>query len=253
MIKAEVIHDSIANGKRISTLVCTYPRFIHAEFMTHRVFSRNASSSRAIPVAKLIAAAMERTVIPLHWGKNQKGMQADEEVSDSVKSLATTSWLMARDCAVAAAKELVDYGIHKQIANRLLEPFTTITVIVTATEWSNFFALRCHKDAEPHMRYLAEAMRESLASSSPVERLLHHPYHEDPLVSAARCARVSYLNHDGTEPSVDKDLVLAEMLRQSGHMSPFEHQARAFTDPDCAFGNFKGWIQYRKTLPNESR
>lgn len=253
------------DGKRIYTLQLRYPRFFHAEFMTHRMFSRNASSSRAIPVEKVIADVMNDPAMPLHWGKNQAGMQAREEHSELVWSDHVsgrvdpkTAWLNARDWAVRAAQGFSQAGYHKQFVNRLLEPFAHIEVIVTATEWDNFFALRLHPDAQPEIQVLARAMRDAMENCS-IQRLgageWHLPYasHEEgPRVSAARCARVSYLNHDGTKPDAPKDIVLANRLFESGHMSPFEHQAQVAGDPDTSFFNLRGFRSFRMDIEHAS-
>lgn len=281
-IRAEVVADSVSpEDVRLTTLQLRYPRFVHAEFMTHRVFSRNASSSRAVPVRRVIEQVRHDPVVPLHWGRNKLGMQAGEELSGPERARAVKAWLHARIEAVEYAEALVETGAHKQIVNRLLEPFSHIDVVVTATEWSNFFALRCHEDAEPHMRMLAEAMRDAMANSDP--RILtydewHLPYVGEAeqaglntalaiACSVARCARVSYQNHDGTEPELDGDLALYERLVGSHpmHASPAEHQARpdklvptlnasapAWMSPHF-HGNLRGWVQYRKILPGESR
>lgn len=275
-ISAKVIADSVnGHGDRLTTMQLRYPRFIHAEFMTHRQFSRNASSSRAVPVARLITDIIKDPAMPLHWGKNQKGMQADEECDTLItgvqadgKHVAVSNkqaWLMAMECAIEFARSFDEAGYHKQIVNRLLEPFSHINVIVSATEWSNFFALRLHKDAEPHMRMLAEEMLKAMEESVPREaglNYIHAPYagdltlQQDKLpASVARCARVSYLTHDGKEPDLESDKALALKLIGSHplHASPAEHQAW----PDdrresrSMWGNFTGWIQYRKTLPGE--
>ena len=277
-ISANVVCDSVnPYGKRIVTLELRYPRWIHAEFMTHRVFSRNASSSRAVPVERMIAEVTDDPAVPLHWGKNQKGMQAREEADARVDlfyggEIAKTrgeAWLMARDMAVDAARAFAKAGYHKQIVNRLLEPFAHISVVVTATEWDNFFALRCHPDAEPHIQMLARAMQRAMASSEPRELNFgewHLPYFKSEegvrllvkdsrLVSAARCARVSYLNHDGSKADVESDLKLAYQLMKDGHWSPFEHQATpAGKKSDPALNaNFIGWAQSRQVLEAEGR
>lgn len=152
-ISATIIADSIgAQNHRLTTMLLRYPRCIHAEFMAHRVFSRNASSSRAIPVERLIADVERDPFVPLHWGKNQKGMQAHEEcdASLSLKDLGTgelwsinreEAWLNLMEEAVRVAKAFSDAGYHKQIVNRLLEPWAHINVLVTGTQWSNFLAL----------------------------------------------------------------------------------------------------------------
>jgi thymidylate synthase ThyX len=288
VISAKIIADSASsNGDRITTMQLVYPRFIHSEFMTHRVFSRNASSSRAIPVFKIIQAIRETPALPVSWGKNQKGMQANEDVDYDTRCRAEAVWLNGANEAINTAQALVDLGVHKQIANRVLEPYAHITVIVTATDWDNFFELRRHKDAQPEIHELADRMFEAMEESKPTVLTedgpgsWHAPYinmgdwakigawgrvqfasqptqceadygdlqamteHHVLLVSAARCARVSYLNHDGTSPDLEKDIALANSLSESGHWSPFEHQACACSR-DCGsyHANFKGfWSQ----------
>jgi thymidylate synthase ThyX len=234
----------------------TLPRIVLPEFNTHRVFSRNSASSRAIPVNKMIDKAVNDPFIPSYWGKAQKGMQAFVELSKAQKDEAIQVWLRARDKAVEEAKELLDIGVHKQLANRLLEPFLWHVIVVTATEWDNFFKLRIHADAQPEIMYAAEAMKKALDSSEPqiieegewhmpfVRLELVPPWIDARMASAARCARVSYLNHDGKE-SYESDNDLATRLLESGHLSPFEHVA---TPGDKDTGNFKGWTQFRQVV-----
>jgi len=264
-ITSTVIADSISSyGKRITTLQLTYPRFIHSEFMTHRVFSRNAASSRAIPVAKMIEQVRTDPAMPIYWGLNQPGMQASKEYDDPV--VAETQWFVAARNASYQAEELAKLGLHKQIVNRVLEPFQWMHTIVTATEWDNFFELRCHSDAQPEFQALANAMRTALGESVPVERCgdmrchgaWHLPYVSDDerasiatstltKLSAARCARVSYLKHDGTAPNGAEDTALFEKLvgGKPLHASPIEHQAWAAGAEDRNSRNFFGWHQYR--------
>jgi hypothetical protein len=282
-ISAKIIKDSISEvGARITTLQLMYPRFIHAEMLTHRVFSRNASSSRAIPVKKMIEMVRSEPAMPIHWGANQPGMQASEQLVGERLDVAKSAWMMAAKAAADIAETMMETGLHKQVANRILEPFQHIHVIVTATEWHNFFALRAHPDAQPEIQALAVAIREAMDASVP--KLLHEgewhlPYVTDedflaieqhignPLnrngvvemakkVSAARCARVSYLMHDGSKPSIEKDLELYERLvgGEPIHASPVEHQAtpdfhnwEGWENPHL-HGNFVGWIQYRKEI-----
>lgn len=258
-ITAKVIAHSRAEGSPdLITLECRYPRFIHAEFMTHRVFSRNASSSRAVPVARMIQDVLDDPAMPVAWGSNKPGMQAGDELPHW--EIARDCWLDAKDAAVHRANEMMNLGAHKQIVNRILEPFAHISVVVTATEWDNFFMLRCHPDADPTMRALAEAMRDAIEGSAPRHAEWHLPYVSDgelwahgadvsALISAARCARVSYLNHDGTAPDIDKDLALAKRLLDSRHMSPFEHQSHA--TPGHPGRNFNGWTQHRAMIDGE--
>jgi thymidylate synthase ThyX len=267
IITAKVVEDSIAeNGVRLTTMQLTYPRFIHAEFMTHRVFSRNASSSRAIPVAKMIEQVRTNPAMPIHWGKNQPGMQANEELQGEERLQAIRQWKLAAERAADSANIMNMIGAHKQVANRILEPFQYMHVIVTATEWENFFELRAHPDAQPEIHALALVMRTAKEQSAP--RYLHDGqwhlpyvklverarYHGDTdlllKLSGARCARVSYLTHDGQEPEVEKDVALYERLVGSRplHASPIEHQATPMESAHHWSGNLRGWMQHRKIL-----
>lgn len=283
-------------SKRIDTLLLRYPRFIHAEFMTHRLFSRNASSSRAIPVEKLIQSAIDEPAIPLHWGKNQKGMQADGEHDAHVEVEAAQdslngepwvmgrqeAWLSARDDAVEWARRFTQAGYHKQIVNRLLEPFTHITVVCTSTNWSNFLHLRDHPDAEPHMQMLARAVREALDGAE-VQKLKPGEWHlpfvseaerkdaqfgpsQSPginsllALSVARCASTSYKTVDGFDMTIDRAVALHDKLVAADplHASPCEHQAQVPAKGEGwkggLGGNFgAGWCQYRKMLEGECR
>ena len=264
-----VLRDSVSPDKlRLTTLEVTLPRIVLAEFNTHRVFSRNSASSRAIPVEKMLKRVEEDPFVPIYWGKNQKGMQADEELSQDLIDAAEETWLAARDHAVYRVKQMVAIGVHKQIANRMLEPWLWHTIIVTSTEWGNFFGLRRHKDAQPEIKRGADVMWEAYQASfpSPVNYGDWHLPLVEPdeafdlqvkgidvrKVSAGRCARVSYLTHDGKrDPQADIDL--CERLIASGHMSPLEHVARPLADNewpyDCA--NFRGWMQFRREIPHE--
>lgn len=260
MITAKIIADSIWNGQRLTTMQLKYPRFIHSEVMTHRVFSRSASSSRAVPVEKTIQQVIDNPAIPIHFGLNQKGMVADKEAPETIQKIALTEWLTARDMAVARAKRLSALGIHKQVVNRILEPFQLIDVVITATEWDNFFELRLASDAQPEIRELAVQMREAMDTSTPKQTSIHLPYVTEAEIetiingfdgytklqeiSAARCARVSYKNHDQTDPVVERDYALAQTLWEHKHLSPFEHTAR-YGSKDTWYANFKGWQSYR--------
>lgn len=260
---ATILEDSISpdTGIRLVTMACTYPRYIHSEFMTHRVFSRNASSSRAIPIAKQIAMVEAHPVMPLEWGSNKPGMQAGDQLDTIHRTQAQNLWLLAMREAVRKAKALQELNVHKQLVNRLLEPFAWITVIVTATEWDNFFALRISELAQPEICDLAKKMLSAMTESTPTLRGIHDyhlPYVTSlereslnpqiaMMVSAARCARVSYLNHDGILPDINKDVALAERLLNDKHASVFEHQARAFKDFEAS-RNFNGWEQHREML-----
>lgn len=267
-IYAKMIADSVSTaGKRICTLELQYPRFIHGEVMTHRVFSRNAMSSRAIPVAKMIEQVRNNPALPVYWGANQPGMQASTELTGETLAEAREMWFQAADAAAEFAEKMSNLHLHKQIANRVLEPFQWMRTLVTSTEWDNFFELRMHPDAQPEFQALAVKIHDAMSESEPVIRWyagpnsLHLPYvrdaerrvyREDVLLrlSTARCARVSYLTHDGQTPDVEKDLELYERLVGSKpiHASPCEHQASPLPDASEAHRNFVGWSQYRQEV-----
>ncbi len=258
-ISAKILADSISpEGSRLTTLQVRCPRFIWPQVLTHRALSRNASSSRAIPVARLIADVEADPVFPIRWGKNQRGMQAREELPQHLRGVAGFDWTCVMIEAVSRAKELARIGVAKETVNRLLEPFAHVNAVITATDWDNFFALRIHDDAQPEIQALALAMREAMEGSQPEEvgeGWWHTPYrtpNEDILdsremanVSAARCARVSYKAFDGSEPDFVDDMALAAKLSEAGHMSPFEHQATPATGRHA---NLNGWRSYRSIL-----
>lgn len=265
-------------NRKLATVLTRYPRWIHAELMTHRAFSRNAASSRAIPVTKMIRSVLDDPAVPLFWGKNQKGMQASEECTSDI-NLETgpmgvssvlsreEAWLHEMRRSVAAAGAFAAAGYHKQVVNRLLEPFMHITVVISATQWSNFFALRIHKDAEPHIRLLAEKIKAAI-DGAPVQVLKPGSWHlpfvtdEDKAeaarlefddgeetrrvatgvpawewygirrlikISVARCASTSYKTVDGFDMTPERAAEIHDKLVASApmHASPCEHAARA--------------------------
>ena len=266
MISATVLADSLAPcGKRLTTLVVRMHRFILPEFNTHRSFSRSAASSRAIPVWKTLRRVLREPAFPVNWGRNQKGMSAKNELSTPKRKLAKLVWRGASVAAVASAWLLSKIGLHKQVANRLLEPFLWVDVVVTATEWENFFGLRLAENAQPEIKALAEKMLAAMRASTPKQLAVgqwHLPFadkHTDAdadatrkiMISVARCARVSYSSHDGSF-SFDADARLFWDLLASGHMGPMEHQADALEEPTHS-GNLVGFHQFRKSVGYEQR
>ena len=262
--KVQVVADSTTNhGVRITSVQLRYWRAIHAELMTHRVFSRNASSSRAIPVMKVLAQVWSDPAGPIHWGANRPGMQAKEELTGWRKKAAQFLWRSAGKVACVFAYGFIKIGLHKQVANRILEPWQYINVLVTATEWDNFFALRRHEDAQPEIHELADAIHFAMERSSPMylnPGEWHIPYVPDnewaPLdnagavkVSTARNARTSYLTHDGKPTEMAADIALHDKLviAEPLHASPAEHPAMAMEHEDWC-RNFRGWRQYRDFL-----
>lgn len=267
---ARVLLDSISPaGIRLTSMEVRYPRFIHSEVMTHRVMSKNSASSRAIPIKKMIDAVRNDPALPVWWGRNQSGMQAREEIDETMRARAQAEWKLALDDALLHAERLAssDINLHKQLVNRILEPFAWITVIISATEWSNFFTQRTHEDAQPELKHIAGLMLAQYRASTP--RALPIGGWHTPLIlpdeeamltaedrrkiSVARCARVSYLSHDGTRDHA-KDIELYEKLvggGANGHWSPFEHVATPLADRSEWSGNFRGWEQYRKRFAQE--
>lgn len=318
---AKILKASISPvGVPFFTFEVTHPRYILAEVNTHRVLSKNSASSRAIPVEKMLSRIRENPYVPSHWDKNQKGMTAKEELNADESLVARSRWFDACANALASAEAEMRIGVHKQQANRLLEPFAWHTAILSGTEWQNFFHLRNNKDASPDFQTLARMMQEAYEACVPtpldygewhlpliktvtgleMSSITRPPSQEDDVdvvsrtvlqngtledvaktlckISIARCARVSYLTHDGKR-DLQADLDLYDKLLTSGHMSPFEHVARPATEDDGErmmvkwsdvehtvgegygmpdpryygwFGNDRGWVQYRKLIPNEA-
>lgn len=275
LISATILADSLSPaGVRLTTMELVYPRFIHSELMTHRVFSRNASSSRAIPTKRAIKMIRDNPAVPASWRMNQPGMQGYEVAPDHIAEAAQKIWLLAMEEAIERAEEMDALGIHKQVVNRLTEPFAHIKVVLTSVYWENWDGLRRHHAADPTICALAEAIHEARTNSTPQllqpgewhlpyitrEELAIHGINLCKQISTARCARVSYNNHDGTKTTLDKDLQLHDMLlvEQPIHASPAEHQAtpdmrdcNGWVRPEM-HGNLTGWVQYRKTLLNEN-
>jgi thymidylate synthase ThyX len=334
MYNAKILLDSISEtGKRITTFELTFPRIVLAEFNTHRMFSRNSASSRAIPVNVMIDRVLENPFIPEKFPANYKGMQPNEywEEGDYKYKLAKKVWLNACSSAIDYVRQLTADGangikVHKQIANRLLEPFMWHIVICTATELDNFFKLTTNEQAQYEIRRIADLMYDLYTKSGNYNSLnsnyfyetqklmigewhlpliyeedyeaIHHylasitPDYNDnsydgkefdniaKKVSVARCARVSYLTHDGKR-DIEKDLELFERLRTSGHWSPFEHVATPIPKMNYEYkandsddkvaalilnnslqkiyenyymrsGNFIGWKQWRQDFPDNN-
>jgi Thymidylate synthase complementing protein len=316
--EAKVLAHSVSENPAappLFTMQLRYPKFLHAEELTHRVLStspeiietvsipdglmygrnlsRNASSSRAVLVPRLIEDIRRDPAEPLFWGKNQAGMQAAEELDPAAKRLAQNIWRSNREACIRDALDLHALGAHKQLVNRLVEKHGYINVVVTATNWSNFFALRRHEGAQPEIRHLADLIWGAQQASTPTRLGLgqwHLPYVTlDDLhavavledvdsaawtlpghvsakmwptlikLSVARCARVSYLTHEGKKPSVTDDLALYDRLVGSTplHASPAEHQASPDTQAQGKWvksdqhGNLTGYMQFRKMLTNE--
>ena len=259
MITATIIQRSkcFESNKEIVTFELVYPRMIHAELMTHRMFSRNSASSRAIPIAKVVEMVRDNPAYPSHWGKNQPGMQAREELTGFEREAVEQLWFEAAFAAADFSEAMAALGAHKQVANRGTEPYQWMKVVLTYTEGENWFWLRDHTDADPTIHELARKMWEALEASTPfviypgewhvpyVNRMrlgsglkyLTEVYIEEDVyetqfltveealaVSSSCCAQVSYR-------TLDLSLSKAQMIygrlvdSEPVHASPFEHQA----------------------------
>ena len=258
--KVKVLADSInSTGNRLTTFELVFWRPILPQLSRHRVFSLNVRSSRATPVDSLIAEIRNTPWGPKEWGMNQPGMVANKsfgtkEVRDSLDFV----WYQSSNLACQMAKTLADVGVHKQIVNRMLEPYACTHAVVSSTEWDNFYELRTASDSQPEMQELANKMKEAQENSTPKALLQgewHMPYiTEQELnkysvqdcckISAARCARVSYKRYDGTTNTA-KDLELYNKLARAKHFSPLENVATPASN-NYIPSNFKGWNQLRK-------
>ena len=237
------------NHNDLITFHLMYPRFIHSEMMTHKDFSRSAASSRAIPVRKMLSQVWNKPAMPIHWGKNQPGMQAAHAIQGWKKTVLRNLWMMCGRAVCVFVWVAMKMGLHKQVANRMLEPWQLMQVTLTTCKLANFYNLRIHADAQPEIRQLATLMRLAHHGSEP--KILHAGEWHLPWItegdiadvrgmvgtdeeqtkllkkmSAARCARSSYANFDGKR-SIDGDLATYSKLVDSEpvHASPCEHQA----------------------------
>lgn len=273
MYKADIIADSINPVEdRLTTFELVYPMYVHNEFMTHRSHSRNTSSSRAVPISANIKQVNDEPVVPVEWGANERGMVANKLLDPQAALDAEAEWLDARLDAIRHVRNLDTLNVHKQLANRLLQPWQWITVIASATNegWENFFSLRTAFDAQPEIRKLAWLMAEQYYDNSePILRVVsdwHLPLYDrteydmaqrtvsirEAKISAARCASVSYLRqHDERTDAAWVDLTDGKLV-SLGHWSPLEHPAKCMNS-HARSGNFRGWRQLRKYYPQELR
>jgi len=287
---ATVLARSVSpDGYEICTFEATYPRIVHSELMTHRDFSRNSASTRAIPLSNQLKNLLENPFIPEKFGINQPGMQAYNHLAGLKHDRAVELWLRGRDRAVTTVIELIlgtelaeqilhyksdrefvpakvllekfdqimaevpkstdeiDYdttnvlNVHKQLAGRGLEAYMWHTVVITSTEFANFYALRDHPEAQGEIATIARLMRKAHSAATP--RVLnygdwHTPYvqpdeFEDVFdairASAARAAAASY-NRQHAKKSPEEEFARYDSLRTGGHMSPLEHQATPFSE-----------------------
>lgn len=276
MISAEIIADSLnPQGCRLTTFILNFPRIVLSEFNTHRAFSRNSASSRAIPYETMLVMVKTNPFIPIKFQKDHKGMQGTEYFEGEEHEQCMKDWLLARDSAVNSAVNF-KLPVTKQLRNRILEPFMWHKVIVTATDFENFFALRAHEGAEIHIAELANKMLKEYNKSEP-KKLKEGDYHipfgdkisdeglnklfnkfglgcnwiKDRVdefkikIAIARVARISYNNFEGKD-DYEADIKLCDRLFGSvpRHLSPTEHVAMAMDNSDF-IGNFRGFKQQR--------
>jgi len=291
-IRVEVVADSVSpEGVRLTTVQVDIPRFILAQLNTHRMLSSNAQSSRAVPTERLLEQVRTSPAIPVFWGRNKAGMSADGVECDKLVGISgwpkerEEAWRNAAYEAAYYAEQFAEAGYHKEIVNRLIEPFMWTRVVISATEWDNFFHLRCHEDAQPDIKYLADLIKQRMRASYPHEMSdeeWHTPYFANgwwtpesgvPLkdalkISVSCCAQVSYRKLDDSLEKADKVFNMLHLLNNSapGHYTPTEHQATPIwedwymwdpydipgvshtTEDDSWSGNFRGWSQLRKQI-----
>lgn len=261
-ISAKVVAHSknYYTDKEIVTFEVIYPRYILPEVLTHRVFSRNTSSSRAVPPTKL-QYTKEMLVEPSHWGKNQAGMQANGELEGTPLRMSKLTWKLSRALAFSCHKMLTSLGGHKQWVNRIIEPYIYTKQLITATEWDNFFELRDHPAAQPEIQILAKKMKDALAASTPqvlTSGQWHLPYikmkngkyyqqltiadvsaitgsgeameltlQDAIAISISACAQISYRQLDLSLAKAKKIFGMLNFMSTTEpiHASPLEHQA----------------------------
>lgn len=257
IVNVKILADSLntATGDRLTTfLLPRFPKCLMAQIGTHRILSKNSASSRAIPIKKVIENILADPYIPT-FTRNVKGMQGVDDLSVKQIDDALHVWMRAMHEAIVNAQRFMEIGVHKQECNRTIEPYMRVPIIVSATDWNNFFNLRTKADVQPDFRDTAREMFTLYNSSTPKE-LPSHGWHlpfvdwhstvdlKSALkISTARCARVSYLNHYGLI-DLEADYSLHDRLLEDAHSSPFEHSARALPE-STPCRNFKGWMQYR--------
>ncbi len=274
VIYAKILSHSISHSSiEICTLEIKAPKFLDAEFEKHRMISSNSSSDRAIPFLKMLDKGY---YLPDDIRLNQPGMQGDLLLDETDKE---EFWNDLKDIYGYTSEKLKQWDkVHKQHLNRYLMGFSWQHKVATATEWTNFFNLRLNKASDPSMYMLASVMEQAMRDSHPVTLQpgeWHLPFlvessgnlEDDIKCSVARCARVSYLNHDNSTPDINKDIALADKLLEAGHMSPFEHQGKPMGANTMPFytrwedgvthldrdgqlwsGNLRGFVQWRQML-----
>jgi len=268
-ISAKVICDSISpTGARLTTVEAVHHRFILPQILTHRLFSRNSASLRAIPTARLVEQVRTDPAMPVHWGSNIRGMQAGEELRGCDLQFVKARWKNSARHAADTAEQMAAFGLAKEVGNRVLIPYLWNTIILTATSdgWDNFFEQRIGDLAQPEIDLLAQRIHAEMTASVSEELDYgewHMPYLREAdwyeegaaisvatlrRLSVARCARVSYNPPDGKRDP-EKDLTLYQRLvtAEPPHWSPLEHVATPAggligSEP---LGNLTGWHQLR--------
>ena len=256
MIEVKLIADSISGTSRLTTLECKFHRFILPEVNTYRMWSRSAASSRAIPVSRKIEEVRKDPAMPSKFGLNKKGMVSGRALEGEELQKAQLVWLESSIVSANYAEELATLGVAKEITNRILEPYSWHTSVITATDFSNCFAQRIPEEsgAQNEFQILATRMRDAMNESVPVqvpeggwhlpyiteEEILTYNVEDLKMASVARVARTSYLN---SSSSIQSDIELYSRLISATppHLAPFEMIAT----PGQGSGNFEGWIQLR--------
>lgn len=259
-----LLYSQSESGKKIATFVVTMPKFIQAQINSHRMLSRNAASSRAMPSKIIRRRVLKNPFLPIEFSKNQSGMRGGEKFKGIKLFFVKKIWLWSRyiPCFFHYLGEKLK--IHKEVLNRIIEPWMFTQVLITATEWGNFLKLRIDNSSQPEIQYIAKEIKKLLDNNNP-NILKHSEWHlpfineeekmkfsldELKKISTARCARVSYKLYDGKDSNLLKDVELCEKLISGGHWSPFEHIATPEEHGE-RISNFIGWKQYRKEFSYE--
>jgi thymidylate synthase ThyX len=264
--QAQILADSLnrETGDRWVTFeISNFPKVLLQELNTHRMLSRNAASSRAMPIVKVIERVKTSPYIPT-FRENQRGMVGRVLEDQDRFNQSVEIYQKALGDAIHHAEQLAAMSIHKEAVNRLLEPFMTVPVIISGTEWHNFFRLRTSPDATPDFQAVALLLEQLYQTYQPTPLQvgeIHGIYAEaipddftmlDRLkVMSARAARISYKNHGSSVIDVQKDLQLADNLISDGHLSPLEHMGWALSKQQCLWldtRNYQGFLSFRAYL-----
>lgn len=252
LIRAKLLNSTDVGclGVPVRTFILEYPRYIHSQVMTHRIFSRNATSSRAIKLEKMLKGLDKNFVIPKYWGAKQRGMQAYSQIAPHTQSEAIHVWYEAYKNARRSALALDQLGVHQQVVNRLLEPFMIIRVMLTGDDFDNFLKLRTAHDSQPEIQELALKMQDCI-KRAPKAKVsdVHLPYPDYTVAqNIAAAAFISYNNPPSND--VVKCERMLHKLMADGHESPSEHVVYEGVKNTKYCNLMAGRMQFRQDYQN---